>query len=168
MAEPFLSEIRMMAFNYAPQGQGWALCNGQFLPINQNQALFSLLGTTFGGNGQTTFALPDMRGNTPIHVGQGFTLGQKGGQQAHTVTMSEMPLHTHVLNASSLDANNTLPGNNLFAKSPQQVYTAPASLTAMQPTSVTSVGGSQAHQNMQPFLVITFAIALQGIFPSPN
>jgi len=168
MAEPFLGEIRMMAFNYAPVSQGWALCNGQLLPINQNQALFSLLGTTFGGNGQTTFALPDLRGQTPIHVGQGFTLGQKGGEPAHTITISEMPTHTHVLNASSLDANNTLPGSNLFAKAPQQVYVSPGSLTAMQPTSVTSTGGSQPHLNMQPFLTITFAIALQGIFPSPN
>src|SRR5687768_4728715 len=166
MAEPFLSEIRIMSFDFAPKG--WAMCNGQLLPINQNQALFSLLGTTFGGDGRVNFGLPDQRGRTPIHVGAGHTLGERGGEQAHTLSIAELPTHTHVLNASSLDANNALPGNNLFAKSPQQVYVSPGSLTAMQPTSVTSVGGSQAHLNMQPFLTLTFCIALQGIFPSPN
>jgi microcystin-dependent protein len=166
MAEPFLSEIRIMSFDFAPKG--WAMCNGQLLPINQNQALFSLLGTTFGGDGRVNFGLPDQRGRTPIHVGAGHTLGERGGEQAHTLSIAELPTHTHVLNASSLDANNALPGNNLFAKSPQQVYVSPGSLTAMQPTSVTNVGGSQAHLNMQPFLTLTFCIALQGIFPSPN
>ena len=166
MAEPFVAELRMMSFAYAPRG--WAMCNGQFLPINQNQALFSLLGTTFGGNGQTTFALPDLRGQTPIHVGSGHVLGEKGGSQAVTLSISQIPTHIHVLNASSLDANNALPGNNLLAKSPQQVYSPAGNMTAMQPTSVTSVGGSQAHLNMQPFLTINICIALQGIFPSPN
>src|SRR6185295_18975801 len=107
MAEPFLSEIRIMSFGYAPRG--WALCNGQLLPINQNQALFSLLGTTFGDNGQTNFALPDLRGNVPIHVGQGFTLGQKGGEQAHTVTTSEMPLHAHIMQANTGNGSTPIP-----------------------------------------------------------
>src|SRR5215213_4775251 len=107
MAEPFLSEIRIMSFGYAPRG--WAMCNGQLLPINQNQALFSLLGTTFGGNGQTNFALPDLRDRTPIHVGSGHTLGERAGEQAHTLTLSEMTQHTHLVNASSQDANTNLP-----------------------------------------------------------
>jgi microcystin-dependent protein len=170
MAEPFTSEIRMMSFNYAPRG--WALCNGQLLPINQNQALFSLLGTTFGGNGQTNFALPDLRARVPIHVGNGHTLGEKGGESAHTLSSSEMPTHTHVLNASSTAGDKALPNTgapgNLLGVSPQQAYTAPQNFSAMAAASVTNAGGSQAHTNQQPFLTISFCIALQGIFPSPN
>jgi microcystin-dependent protein len=165
MAEPFLSEIRIMSFGYAPRG--WAMCNGQFLPINQNQALFSLLGTTFGGNGQTTFALPDLRGQVPIHVGQGHTLGEKGGQQAHTVTLSEMPTHNHFVNANSGTGQNN-PPTALLCKAAANMYGPATQLATMAPQMITSVGGSQAHLNMQPFLVLTFCIALQGIFPSPN
>ena len=165
MAEPFLSEIRIMSFGYAPRG--WAMCNGQLLPINQNQALFSLLGTTFGGNGQTNFALPDLRGNVPIHVGQGFTLGQKGGEQAHTLTQSEMPTHIHIAQGSGNNGDNVIPTDNVFGVV-TGVYGAPTNLTSLQPASITNVGGSQAHLNMQPFLVLNFCIALQGIFPSPN
>lgn len=165
MAEPFLSEIRIMSFGYAPRG--WAMCNGQLLPINQNQALFSLLGTTFGGNGQTNFALPDLRGNVPIHVGSGFTLGEKGGQQSHTLTISELPTHTHVANASTNNADNVIPTDNVFGIV-AGLYGPPNNLTSLQPAAVTNVGGSQAHLNMQPFLVLNFCIALQGIFPSPN
>jgi microcystin-dependent protein len=166
MAEPFLSEIRIMSFNYAPRG--WAFCNGQFLPINQNQALFSLLGTTFGGNGQTTFALPDLRGQTPIHVGSGYTLGERGGEQAHTLSIAELPTHSHVANASGSTANTSDPTNNVLAVVPGRAYTNPTGLTTLLPSTVTSVGGSQPHLNMQPFLTLTFCIALQGIFPSPN
>lgn len=168
MAEPFLSEIRLMSFSYAPKG--WALCNGQLLPINQNQALFSLLGTTFGGDGRVNFALPDLRGRTPTHVGSGHTLGERGGEQAHTLSIAELPEHTHVLNATSDAASGAVPGANLPGKSPDTdfVYADPASLVAMDPTSITSAGGSQAHLNMQPCLTLTFCIALQGIFPSPN
>ena len=172
MAEPFLSEIRIMSFNYAPKG--WAMCNGQFLPINQNQALFSLLGTTFGGNGQTTFALPDLRGRTPIHVGEKHTLGEKAGEQAHTLTIQELPTHTHVLQASSTQADQatlvTPPNNtpNILATVTGNQYAPPASLTTLTPGTVTNVGGSQAHLNMQPFIALNFCIALQGIFPSPN
>jgi microcystin-dependent protein len=165
VAQPFLSEIRIMSFNFAPKG--WALCNGQFLPINQNQALFSLLGTTYGGNGQTTFALPDLRGQVPIHVGGGFTLGQKAGTESETINIQQLPLHLHPLNA--LDASGTLggPANNLLAKF-NNGYTSPGNLAALSGETVTNTGGSQPHSNMQPFLVLTFCIALQGIFPSPN
>jgi microcystin-dependent protein len=168
MAEPFLSEIRIMSFVFAPKG--WALCNGQLLPINQNQALFSLLGTTFGGDGRVNFALPDVRGRTPIHVGQGHTLGEKGGEQAHTLSIAEIPTHTHVLNGTSVTATANIPTSSLVlaVSTPQSIYTAATNLQAMNPGSVPNVGGSQAHLNMQPFLTLSFCIALQGIFPSPN
>ena len=167
MAEPFLSEIRIMSFVFAPKG--WALCNGQLLPINQNQALFSLLGTTYGGDGRVNFALPDVRGRTPIHVGNGHTLGERGGEQAHTLSIAELPTHTHVLNATSTDGNAVLPTGNLLARSVTQIYSAQISnLQVMNTGTITNVGGSQAHLNMQPFLTLSFCIALQGIFPSAN
>lgn len=166
MAEPFLSEIRLMSFAFAPQG--WALCNGQLLSINQNQALFSLLGTTFGGDGQTNFALPDLRGRVPIHAGGGHGLGERGGEQAHTLSIAEIPAHDHVLNATTLTGNTPLPTNNLPADSPSQLYASPGNLAPLEPNSVASAGGSQAHLNMQPFLTLSFCIALQGIFPSPT
>ena len=166
MAEPFLSEIRIMSFVFAPKG--WALCNGQLLPINQNQGLFSLLGTTFGGDGRVNFALPDLRGRTPIHVGSGHTLGERGGEQAHTLSIAELPEHTHVLQASSTAGNVPVPSSNVLATSPSNLYSAPTNLTSLSSTSVTNTGGSQAHLNMQPFLTLNFSIALQGIFPSPT
>lgn len=166
MAEPFLSEIRIMSFGYAPRG--WALCNGQLLPINQNQALFSLLGTTFGGDGRVNFALPDLRARAPIHVGSGHTLGERGGEQAHTLSIAELPTHTHVAQASATPGNVPVTANNILAASPSNIYSDPANLVALNPGSVTNAGGSQAHLNMQPFLTLTFSIALQGIFPSPN
>lgn len=165
MAEPFLSEIRIMSFVFAPKG--WALCNGQLLPINQNQALFSLLGTTFGGDGRVNFALPDLRGRTPIHVGSGHTLGERGGEQAHTLSIAELPTHTHVLNATSNAGTALTTTGNLLAKANLPAYRGADNLVAMAP-SVGNVGGSQAHLNMQPFLTLNFCIALQGIFPSPN
>lgn len=167
MAEPFLAEIRIMSFVFAPKG--WALCNGQFLPINQNQALFSLLGTTFGGNGQTTFALPDLRGRTPIHVGNGHTLGERAGEQAHTLSISELPTHTHLVTASSAQGNDPNPAAKILASPLNQSYRAPGGASvAMQAGTIGNVGGSQAHLNMQPFLTLSFCIALQGIFPSQN
>ncbi len=166
MAEPFLSEIRIMSFGFAPRG--WALCDGQLLPINQNQALFSLLGTTFGGNGQTNFALPDLRARTPIHVGSGHTLGERGGEQAHTLSIAEVPTHTHVANASSSVGNAVIPTNTVLGSPLNLSYRPPDSLTTLHPSTVTNVGGSQAHLNMQPYLTLSFCIALQGIFPSPN
>ena len=166
MAEPYLAEIRIMSFGFAPKG--WALCNGQLLPINQNQALFSLLGTTYGGNGQTTFALPDLRGRTPIHVGSGHTLGERAGEQAHTVSIAEMPTHTHVGNATNTAGSAIIATGNLLAGSSTQLYVAPQNLVAMNAATLASVGGSQAHLNMQPFLTLSFCIALQGIFPSRN
>jgi len=167
MAEPFLAEIRLMTFQFAPKG--WAPCNGQLLPINQNQALFSLLGTTYGGDGRVNFALPDLRARTPIHVGSGHTLGERAGEQAHTLSIAELPEHTHALGASSSDATGSVPSNTLLAKAaPANPYHLPASLGAMNVGSITNTGGSQAHLNMQPFLTLGFCIALQGIFPSPN
>jgi microcystin-dependent protein len=165
MAEPFLSEIRIMSFNFAPKG--WALCNGQLLPINQNQALFSLLGTTFGGDGQVNFALPDIRGRTPIHVGSGHTLGERGGEQAHTLSIAEIPTHVHVAQASTQNGSTPFAANNILAAA-GNLYATPANLTSLNPTTIANTGGSQAHLNMQPFLTLSFCIALQGIFPSQN
>lgn len=166
MAEPFLSEIRIFSFNFAPRG--WALCNGQMLPINQNQALFSLLGTTFGGDGRVNFALPDYRGRTPIHAGNGHTLGERGGEQAHTLSIAEMPTHTHVARATSEVQNTIVPvGNYLATTTPSEFYSGTPS-TPMSPAILNNTGGSQAHLNMQPFLTLNFCIALQGIFPSPT
>jgi len=167
MADPFLSEIRIFSFGFAPKG--WALCNGQLLPINQNQALFSLLGTTFGGDGRVNFALPDLQSRVPIHVGSGHTLGEKLGEQAHTLSIAELSAHTHVVNASSAAASAVIPNNTtVLAQGQFEIYRAPSSLGAMKVGSVANVGGSQPHLNMQPFLVLNFGIALQGTFPSPN
>ncbi|HEX3558931.1 MAG TPA: tail fiber protein [Pyrinomonadaceae bacterium] len=166
MSEPFLSEIRIFSFGFAPKG--WALCNGQLLPINQNQPLFALLGTTYGGDGRVNFGLPNLQGRTPIHMGSGHTLGERGGEQAHTVSIAELPTHTHTANATTATATANTPANTLVLaqSTSSQLYTAPAGLVAMAPNALANVGGSQAHLNMQPFLVLTFGIALQGIFPS--
>jgi microcystin-dependent protein len=166
MAEPFLSEIRLMSFSFAPKG--WALCNGQLLPINQNQALFSLLGTTYGGDGRVNFALPDFRGRVPIHMGDGHTLGERGGEQTHTLSMNEMPQHLHPLMGSGNPGSSQDGAGNVLGVVPGRIYTDPANLVALTPGTVPNVGGGQAHLNMQPFLTVTFAIALQGIFPSQN
>ncbi|KRB77369.1 phage tail protein [Nocardioides sp. Root190] len=164
MAEPFLAEIRLMSFVFPPKG--WAACNGQLLPINQNQALFALLGTTYGGNGQTNFALPNLQGRVPIHTGSGHTLGETGGEQAHTLTQAEMATHTHPVRASSAVAGGTTSPSGGYLGGGNNVYRDSGSTVALSGETVTSVGGGQAHPNMQPFLTIGFCIALQGIFPS--
>jgi microcystin-dependent protein len=162
-----MSEIRLMSFAFPPKG--WALCNGQQLPINQNQALFSLLGTVYGGNGQTTFKLPNLQGMVAVHQGSGFPIGQTGGEQSHTLTVSEMPMHLHVASASSADGSAVTPVGNLFARAaPANPYIAPANLGPLNAGTLSSTGGSQPHDNMQPYLVLSFCIALQGIFPSQN
>lgn len=166
MAEPFLAEIRIFSCNFAPKG--WALCNGQLLPINQNQALFALLGTTYGGNGTTNFALPDLRSRAPIHVGSGFTLGQRGGEEAHTITIAEMPAHTHQMSGSGDGPTVTPPTNNFFSTGTGFTPYAATPNVAMDPACISNVGGSQAHENRSPYMALNFCIALQGIFPSQN
>ena len=164
MAEPFLSEIRIMSFVFPPKG--WALCNGQLLPINQNQALFSLLGTTFGGDGRVNFGLPDFRGRIPIHVGSGHTLGERGGEQAHTLSIAEIPTNVHVANATNTNGATPFNAANFLGAFNNGYNTQNANLTALQPATIGNTGGSQAHLNMQPFLTLSFCIALHGIFPS--
>jgi len=161
-----MGEIKIISWNFPPKG--WAFCNGQLLPINQNQALFSILGTTYGGDGRVNFALPDFRGRVPIYQGQGFTEGQAGGQEFHTLIMGEMPAHNHFLQANSSAANKAIPTNNFLANVSTKVYGPVSNLTTLNPSSVTNTGGSQPHENRQPFLVLNFIIALQGVFPSRN
>ena len=165
MGTPFLGELKLISWNFPPKG--WAFANGQQLPINQNQALVSLFGTQYGGNGQTTFALPDMRGKTSIHMGDGFILGQAGGEPAHTITMSEMPAHTHFVNANSGNAGIALAVGNFFAAT-ASLYNPANALTTLLPATVSNVGGSQPHENRQPYLVLNYIVALQGVFPSRN
>lgn len=160
MAEPFLSEIRMFSFAFPPRG--WALCNAQLLPINQNQALFSLLGTTYGGDGRVNFALPELRGRVPISVGGSHTLGERAGTEAHTLSIAELPAHTHVMSASTTPGTSAVPTNNFLGSA--TMFGPPNALVENQVSS--AIGGSQAHLNMQPFLTISYCIALQGIFPS--
>jgi microcystin-dependent protein len=169
MPEPFLGEIRMVSFNYAPRG--WALCNGQLLPINTNQALFSLLGTNYGGNGQTTFGLPDLRGRIPFHVGGtdvGVHPGVVYGTESETVTQTQMPAHGH-LRATSNQATSGTPVGNVLANAARRGIAAfaPPGPTAVMP-GFQPVGGNQPHSNLQPYLTLTFVIATTGIFPSQH
>lgn len=169
MSEPFLAEVRMVGFNFAPRG--WALCDGQILPINQNQSLYSLLGTTYGGDGRTSFALPDLRGRVPIHVGRSngddHRLGSKSGEEAHTLSDNEMPQHNHPFQASSTVADSQTANGNVLAEA-GQVYHALTNAQSMKAGTVRNVGGSQAHSNMQPYMTVNFCIALMGLFPSRN
>lgn len=170
MSEPFLAEVRIVGFNFAPRG--WALCDGQILPINQNQSLYSLLGTTYGGDGRTTFALPDLRGRTPVHPGRasgGPTIrqGQRSGAETHTLSAGEAK-HSHPFNVVSTNGTSTIPTGNTLATSPDQPYVSGGTPVAMAAGATTSAGGGQAHDNMQPYLAINFCIALQGLFPSRN
>jgi microcystin-dependent protein len=175
MAEPFIGEIRMFGGNFAPSG--WALCNGQLLSIAQNSALFSILGTSFGGNGQTTFGLPDLRGRVPIQQGQGlglspYNIGQQGGSEQVTLLQAQMPAHNHIVNATSDNASTDAASANLLAtpsagrgQNASQIYGTGAAVT-MAPTMIAPSGGSQPHENVQPYLCVTFIIALEGIYPS--
>ena len=171
MAEPFLSEIRIFSFVFAPKG--WALCNGQLLPINQNQALFSLLGTTYGGDGKSNFALPDLQGRTPMHPGQGpglslHDLGETGGSETVTLLESEIPAHSHALLAAATPGNSKIPGGNVLSRATGgNIYLPPAAvpLVSMSASALAPAGGDQPHNNMQPYLTFYFNIAMQGIFP---
>ena len=167
MSEPFLAEVRIVGFNFAPRG--WAFCDGQILPINQNQSLYSLLGTTYGGDGRTSFALPDLRSRTPIHVSDSHGLGQKGGVETHPLVTAEMAAHTHVAKASSTAGDNPAPTGRVLAAA-TDLYRDPeaATMTALRSGTVTNTGGGQAHNNMQPYLTVAFVIALRGLFPSRN
>ena len=176
MSEPYISEVRMFSFDFPPKG--WAACDGQLLPINQNQALFAILGTTFGGNGTTNFALPDLRGRTPIHPGThaggaNHILGERAGEESHALGLAEVPTHTHVAQGTGATPGTTNPANNLLAtlsagRRPLTPYGAPTALTPLHPSSITNAGANQGHNNMQPFLTVNFCMALAGIFPSRN
>ena len=169
MATPFIGELKLAGFNFAPRG--WAFCNGQLLPIAQNTALFALLGTNYGGNGQTTFALPDLRGRTPVHIGSNVNLGEQGGVESVTLTVAQLPAHGHTLAGSSDLANASAPGGALPAAKPRggiNRYAPAGSDTVMAPGSVAAAGGGQPHNNMQPYLVLSWLIALEGVFPSRN
>jgi len=163
MSTPFMGEMRIVAFNFAPKG--WALCNGLPLPIAQNKALFAILGTTYGGDGTLTFNLPDLQGRTPIHVGNGYTTGNAGGEVAHTLAANELPRHNHLINATNVAGTSPSPSLTYFANSNVQPYRTDSG-TTMSPDSIVGVGSSQAHNNMQPFLVVNIIVALVGIFPS--
>lgn len=167
MSEPFLGEIRVFSTNFVPKG--WAACDGQFMPINQNQPLFALLGTQFGGNGQTTFALPDLRNRVPMHI---FNLneqpGPTGGESSHTLTTAEMPAHVHAARATNTKGDQFLPTGNVLASVAANLYAQLGPGQALPAASISNVGLGQPHENLSPYLTLTFGIALQGIFPTPN
>ena len=164
MTQPYIGEIQLFGFNFNPRG--WAFCNGATLPISQNTALFSLIGTLYGGNGQTNFALPNLRGRVPIHWGAGHDLGEAAGQEAVTVTVQHLPAHLHTASASTRSGDVPTPAGRVLADSPSQLYADASNLTTLHPSSLTSAGGSQPHNNMQPYLVLNFCIALEGEFPT--
>ncbi|QND67823.1 phage tail protein [Mesorhizobium loti] len=168
MGTPFIGELKVISWNFAPKG--WAFCNGQLLPINQNQALFSLLGTMYGGDGRVNFALPDLRSRVPIYSGGsiGAVVGGSGGEEFHTLTQGEMPAHNHLINASQTQGDKNTASGNVLAREVGVLYAAYANLTTLNPGSISSVGGSNPHENRQPFLTLNIVIALQGIFPSQN
>jgi microcystin-dependent protein len=165
MGTPFLAEVKIMSFNFAPKS--WAQCNGQFLPINQNQALFALLGTQYGGNGQTTFALPNLRGQVAMHFGAGFIVGQQGGSESVTLNQSQMPQHQHIAQGVT-EVGDVAPFATNYMAGLNNGWRAPSALVNLHPQTIQTIGGSQPHENMSPYLVLNFCIALQGIFPSQN
>jgi microcystin-dependent protein len=162
MSSPFLGEIKLTSFNFPPRG--WAFCNGQLLPINQNAALFSIMGTQYGGDGVTTFALPNLQGRAPVHFGNGYVVGESGGETSHTLVLTELPAHVHPPVAQTT-ANSTTPVGAIFAGSAAPLF-GPTKDTTMSTAAVTNVGGSQPHENLPPYLAVSFIVALQGIFPS--
>jgi microcystin-dependent protein len=166
MSDQFIAEIRLVPFNFPPKG--WAFCDGQIMPISQNQALFSLLGTTYGGDGIQTFALPNLQGRTPIHVRNGYFPGERGGEEAHALTVSEMPNHLHTAVATSVTADATSPQGGFWANAGISTFSTNTPNTTMAPLAVSNAGGSQPHPNLSPYLVLNFVIALTGIFPSRN
>jgi microcystin-dependent protein len=169
MGQPFVGEIKMFAGNFAPSG--WLFCQGQLLPISENETLFNLIGTTYGGDGQSTFALPDLQSRIPVHVGPGFALAQTGGVESVTLTVSQIPAHSHVPQCSSNAGSDQSPANNVWAASGSNLYadnTGGAPSVNMDPGALQSSGGSQPHDNMVPFLCINFIISLFGVFPSPT
>jgi len=170
MGTPFMAEIKIVGFDFPPRG--WAQCNGQLLPINQNQALFSLLGNRYGGDGRVNFALPNLIGRIPIHTDSNYPVGTVGGEEAHTLTVGEMPIHNHVANGTSNPASTASPVGNLLATADNSTfgpaYAAASNMVAMASVASTSTGGSQAHENRAPYLVLNFCIALQGFFPSQS
>ncbi len=166
MSEPFVGEIRVFPYGFAPRG--WALCNGDVLPIQSNQALFSILGTTYGGDGVTTFALPNLQGRVPVHPGNGITLGEASGEEAHTLAISEMPVHNHMAAGSSSPASTKVAAANVWAATPHLIYSDTPGNQLMSPQALGTAGSSQPHGNMQPYLALSFCIALEGIFPTRN
>jgi len=166
MAQPYVGEVRMFAGSFAPSG--WMFCSGQLLPISQNETLFQLIGTTYGGDGQSPFALPDLRGRVPLHSGNGFTLGETGGAEEVILTVNQISSHTHPWLASEAPASALTPAGNMPAEASKRFYVTPTATTPMAPQSVSPVGGSQPHTNFQPYLCVSFIISLFGIFPNPT
>ena len=166
MAQPYVGEIRMFAGNFAPAG--WSFCEGQLMPISENETLFNLIGTTYGGDGQSPFALPDLRVRIPIHQGNGFVLAETGGAEEITLTPQQMPTHSHAWLASEASATALTPLNNVPAEASKRLYVAPSTVAAMAPKALAATGGSEPHTNFQPYLCVDFIISLFGIFPSPT
>jgi microcystin-dependent protein len=166
VGQPYVGEIRMFGGNYAPAG--WMFCEGQLLPISENDILFNLIGTTYGGDGESTFALPDLRGRIPIHQGNGFILAETGGAEEITLTAQQIPAHTHPLRASADPATGRSPAGRVFGRTPADAYASEFTGQVLHPQTISPVGGSQPHTNMQPYLCVSFIISLFGIYPSPT